>query len=269
MGKEDLCGEDEHEPVPRCGGPLEVGEVAAGVFEHWAFVDHRQLQMGVGVVDRLTSRFGDDDERERDGSERQSRCPPHMGARGPGDDAAQVSRSADKRADGERQHECRLDEHRQRQVAARAHQREAVRDIPRAGCGRETREREQSEEHERVVAEPQRRRDLGDWDDEDAADECGGRDRRHEPVDLTCSFRVDCALAPEPAQLAIGLQRCRAAPSLQACLPMLDEPREQRGERDATDDLYGGRHGGSRAHPINPRRTAASSTMTSAMRYTT
>ena len=50
-----------------------------------------------------------------------------------------------------------------REVAARAHQREAVRDVPRGGGDGEAREREQPGERERVVADAQlgRRRATG------------------------------------------------------------------------------------------------------------
>ena len=72
MRQEDLGGEHEHEPVPRSERPLEQGQVAAGVLEHGPFVDHRQLEVRVGVVDRLPSRLGDHDEREGDGAERRA-----------------------------------------------------------------------------------------------------------------------------------------------------------------------------------------------------
>ena len=71
--QEDLRGEHEHEPVPRRRRPLQVGEVAARVLEQRPLVDHRQLEVRVGVVDRLPAGLGDDDERERDA--RRARAP--------------------------------------------------------------------------------------------------------------------------------------------------------------------------------------------------
>ena len=62
--EEDLRGDHEHEPVPRARGPLEIRQVAARVLEQRPLVDHRQLEMRVGVVDRLATRLRDDDERE-------------------------------------------------------------------------------------------------------------------------------------------------------------------------------------------------------------
>ena len=74
MRQEDPGGEDENEPVSRGQRPLEERLVAAGELEHRPFVDHRQLEVRVGVVDRLSSRLGDDDERERNGGERRARA---------------------------------------------------------------------------------------------------------------------------------------------------------------------------------------------------
>ena len=107
--QEDLRREHEHEPVPGGRRPLQVGEVAAGVLEQRPFVDHRQLEMGVGVVDRLSPGLGDDDKRERDRGERRApgstrRPPPAVPAIIP----LQVRRAGDERGDGEREHERRL-----------------------------------------------------------------------------------------------------------------------------------------------------------------
>ena len=44
--------------------PTAGGEVAAGVLEQRALVDHRQLEVGVGVVDRLAAGLDQDDQRE-------------------------------------------------------------------------------------------------------------------------------------------------------------------------------------------------------------
>ena len=77
---------------------------------------------------------------------------------------------------------------------------------------------------------------------------------------------VDAALAPEPAQLPVRLQRPGAPASLQARLGLLDEPGEERRQGDPADDLD--RSGGDRlgAHPIAPIRTARSSATTSPIR---
>ena len=65
MRQEDRRGESEHEPVARRHRPLQKREVAAGVLEQRPLVDHRQLEVRVGVVDRLPARLRDDHEQER------------------------------------------------------------------------------------------------------------------------------------------------------------------------------------------------------------
>ena len=227
MREEHLRGEHEHEPVPRRRRPLQVREVAAGVLEQRPLVDHRQLEVRVGVVDRLAAGLGDDDEREGDRAERERRARPDGRPGGPGDDRrAGRSSPVTSAGDGEREDERRLDEHRDRQVAARAHQREAVRDVPGGGGEREARQREQPGEGERVVADAPVRRPLG------RPARAGRRRRgwrRRRPARAgrrrVVPSTVDRALAPQPAQLAVGLQRGRAAAALQPRLPVLDEAR--------------------------------------------
>ena len=116
-------------------------------------MDHRQLEVRVGVVDRLPPRLGDDDEREGDGAESERRVRPDRRARRSGDHPGEARRPRDERADREREHERRLGRDGDGQVAARAHQREAVRDVPRRGGDGEAREREQAGEDEHVAAD--------------------------------------------------------------------------------------------------------------------
>ena len=75
---------------------------------------------------------------------------------------------------------------------------------------------------------------------------------------------------PQAAQLAVGLQRRRAAAPLETRLPVLDEPGQERRERDAADDLGGARNDRRAAHPISPdaRRRGARGTRP-AIRYAT
>ena len=58
-----------------------------------------------------------------------------------------------------------------------------------------------------------------------------------EPVDDGGALDRDGALAPQPAQLPVRLQRRRAAPSLQPRLPVLHEPGQKRRQHEAADDL--------------------------------
>jgi hypothetical protein len=195
-------------------------------------VNHRQLEVRVRVVDRLAPGFGDGDEGESDCAERQCRAPPDVRACRRRDDAPQIRRAGNERRDGDREHERRVDEDGERQVAARTHQREAAADVP-GGCGDdESRQGEHADERERVVAESPTRRGLGCRNDEDGEDKCRGRDRRREPVHHRRSFRRDRALSPKTAQLAIRLQRARTAPTLKARLSLLHETGQKRCQSD-------------------------------------
>ena len=238
VGEEDLRREHEHEPVPSRERPLEVGLVAAGVLEHRPLVDHRQLEVRVRVVDGLPAGLGDDDEREGDGSEGERRRRPRVAAGRARDHAAEVGRAGDERRDGQGEDERRFDEHRQRQVAARALEREAVRRVPGRHADGESREREQAREHERVVADTEPRRAGGDRDEEDRRAHRRCHETRGQAVDERRALDVDAALAPEAAELAV---RAGAGPDPRrpwrralACWVSADQ---ERGEGDATDDL--------------------------------
>ena len=66
------------------GGPLDEGEVGAGVLEHHGLVDHGQLEVRGGVVDRDAARLGEEDDEERRRGEqlaRVDRGAPLRGAR--------------------------------------------------------------------------------------------------------------------------------------------------------------------------------------------
>ena len=101
VGDEDLRRQDEHDPVPCCRAPLQVGEVATAVLEQRAFVDHRQLEVRVRVVDRLASRLGEHDEREPDRTERETRRRPDGAPRCARDHSCEVGRAGDQGRDAE------------------------------------------------------------------------------------------------------------------------------------------------------------------------
>ena len=73
MRHEDLGGEHEHDPVACRGAPVQERKIAAAVLEHGPFVDHRQLEVRVRIVERLPARLGEDDEREPHRTEREAR----------------------------------------------------------------------------------------------------------------------------------------------------------------------------------------------------
>ena len=157
----------------------------------------------------------------------------------PADDAAEVGRAGDERRNGEREHERRLDEHRQRQVAARSLQREAVGGVPGRSADGEPGEREQPGQRESVVADAEARRGRRGRNEEHGGAHRGRDEHGGEQVDERRALDVDAALAPQAAELAVRLERARPAPALEPRLGLLGEPDQQRGEGDAADDLDG------------------------------
>ena len=216
------------QPVPRGRDPLQVDEIAARILEQRPFVDHRQLEVGVRVVHRLPPGLGDRYEREGQRAESERRGRPGLRACRRVDDPAQVGRARDERRDRERQHEGGFDKHREGEIATRAHESEAVRDIPGRGRDGEAREREEAQQHERVVTEAPVRRSLGRRYDRDGRDERGGSERGRDAVHGGRVLGRHRALAPEPAQLAIRLERRRALAPLQARLPVLHQSGQER-----------------------------------------
>ena len=181
----------------------------------------------------------------------------------------QVGRPGDQCGHGEGEHEGGLDEDRQRQVAARTLQREAVGGVPGGRTDREPGEGEESCERECVVADAQARRGRGGRDEQDRGAHRGGHEQRGEPVHERRALHVDAALAPEAAQLAVRLQRPGAPAPLEPRLGLLREPDEERESSDPADDLNGSGRDRLGAHPIAPIRTARSSATTSPIRYST
>ena len=88
----------------------------------------------------------------------------------------------------------RLAEHGDHQIPRGAHQREAVAGIPGGGRRREPRQRQQADEHERVMADAEVPGPAGERDEQHGGDQAGGDQRRREPVDGTGPLRVNGAL---------------------------------------------------------------------------
>ena len=159
-------------------------EVAAGVLEQRALVDHRQLEVRVGVVDGLAAGLGDHDERERDRAERERRARPDLGPGGAGDHPAQVGRRRRRAPQREREDERRLDEDRERQVAARAHQREAVRRRPTTAAASAKRASASNPASASTSwPTPQFGARVGDGNEQHGAREARRDDRGRQPVD--------------------------------------------------------------------------------------
>ena len=90
--------------------PLQVGEVAAGVLEQRALVHHRQLEVGVGVVDRLAAGLGQHDEPERERRRPVRRlAPTSPGRAGRRAQREQVGARPGEREEHEHQQQHRLD----------------------------------------------------------------------------------------------------------------------------------------------------------------
>ena len=164
----------------------------------------------------------------------------------------------------EREHEQRLDGDPDREVAARALQREAGAGVPRRRRDREAREREQAEHHERVVADRPVGRVARDRDEQACERDRRRDDRRRRAVDGPGALGIDGRLAPEPRELAVGLQRRCAAAALQTRLERLFRPGISGASARSPHELH---QAGDRVCAlIRARRCArsASSAMTSA-----
>ncbi len=127
-------------------------------------------------------------------------------------------------------------------------------------------EREQPREGERVVADAQVRRVGPERHEQYGGRDAGRRDRRRETVDEPGTLDVHGALAPQAAKLAVRLERRRPAPALEPRLPVLDEPRQERRQRDAARHLRDRRRRRCAAHPMTPSFAAPSTTSTSPTR---
>ncbi len=226
-------------------------------------MDHRQLEVGVGVVDRLAAGLDEDHQREGDRAAPVRGRAPDVLAAGRGDHRAQVGAVRRQRGDQQSKRQQCLAEDRDRQITRGSHQREAAARVPRGGGEREAREREQADQDERVVAESKGAGMPGDRADRERQQQAGRRKRRREPVDDARALGVDGALSPQPRERTVGLQRRGAAPPLQARLERLDGARENRrdSDRGELDD------GGDDVHPSTPMRTSTSRPATSANKY--
>ena len=266
-GRKIAGGEREHQPVPRRHRPLQEREIAAGVLEQRPFVDHRQLEVGVGIVDRLPAGLGDDDEQERQQREGLGGVAPDARARAGGGHSAQVGGRAGQRGAREGEHERGLHGHADGEVAARALQREPVPGVPGRRRQREAREREQAEQDERVVPDRPAGRVPGDRHEQARQREHGSDDRGCEAVDRARTLGIHDRLAPQPRELAIGLQRRCAAAALQARLRPLRHAGQERREQNDAAHLDGPCEGVPPGHPSSPRRASARSATSRPARY--
>ena len=139
--------------------------------------------------------------------------------------------------------------------------------VSQAAAASAKRQGEQAEQGERIAAEAEPRRGGRDGHDEPAtstlaAATAGGAGRQ------PTSPPARRGLAPQPPQLAVGLERAGAAATLEACLPVLHEPR-QRGASAIPRRAGRRQPRPPRRSPDHPHRAANSSTSTSAARYET
>ena len=182
------------------------------------------------------------------------------------DHSAEIGRTRNERCHSEGEDERSLHEHRQREIATRSLEREPVGRVPCRDADREPRERKQAGEHERVLAHAEPGCAGGDRDEKDRCAEGGCHDHGGQAIDERRALDIDAALPPESAELTVGLEWAGSATSLEARLGLLRGADEERGEREAADDLHEAHGHRLRGHPIAPIRTATRSATTSAMR---
>ena len=204
-GRNSSAREHEHDPVARRAGPLQVREVAAGVLEQRPLVDHRELEVGVGVVDRLAPGLDEDHERERDRAAPVRRACPRYASRR----AAWLIARRSVLCDGQRGRtssastQQRLAEHGDHQVPRGAHQARSRCRCPTQRRGSAKRASASTPTSTSAsLPEPAssgraRRPARSAVPTSRHAATSGGASGRRSPVPL----RVDRALAPQPAQV--------------------------------------------------------------------
>lgn len=89
--------------MPRRRRPLQEGEVASGILQQRTFVDHGELEVGVGIVHGLAPGLGYDHQREAQGGHPVRRCRPDAGAGGGVTEGTQIG--AAQRQSGQHQDE--------------------------------------------------------------------------------------------------------------------------------------------------------------------
>ncbi len=199
-------------------------------------MDHRQLEVRVGVVDRLPTGLGNHDERERHGRERERRGRPGLAARRAGDDAREV-RSCPRRAP-RRRGRGRASPRRRPTTSDRG-SRPGGR--TRSTCPRLRRRRRGARGRAARQARAHRGRRPAP-----GAPSAAGTSRIAAPIDAATStgasaiderrpLDVDAALAPETAELAVRLERPGATSALEPGLGLLREADQERSDRNATD----------------------------------
>ena len=222
--------------------------------------------MGVGIVHRLAARLGEHHQAERE-RRRPMRGPgPHPGQRRRVAHREQIGAVQRQREQHEHQQQQPLDEHGEHQIPRGAHQTERAGRIPRGERHREARQRQQADQHERVVAQPpipgRARRSAAAA----APARARGRDRRRQRVDERVRLGSHPALAPQPAKLAVGLDDRGPAPALQARLQCWISPTIAGASSTPPTTCTAPAMSVVEAHPRTPIRASANSTPSSASR---
>ena len=268
MGQEHLRREHEHEPVARGGPPLEIGEVAPGVLEQRPLVDHRQLEVRVGVVDRLAPRLGDDDERER--RRRRARAPGSTRCAVPAVPATMPRRSVVAGTSAATASESTSVASTKTEIVRSRLAPISEKPLPTshaAAASGEPRQREQADEHERIVADAPVRRSARQR--ERAAPQRPGS-RRRRPARADRRRRAlrgrprscpTAAAGPGRAAAASGRGDPAAAPSSAGRVRAASGA-----SSDPADELRRTRARGCARSSDQAQRAAASRTRTSATR---
>ena len=164
-------------------------------------MDHRQFEVGAGIVHRYAAAFGEDDLHQHVGREHQQDGQLQVARRRFGEDPGErrVARQQGQRAG--REHERRFDQRAVEGFAARAHAFERTSGVHGAEDQREAAESHQVGEADDVAVERQQGFQLPDGDEERGDDRRAEVDRRHGAEQRRSGRRIDCAFAQQQAHV--------------------------------------------------------------------
>ena len=196
-------------------------------------MDHGELEVGVRVVHGLVPGLGDRDDREgHRGKQERRREPGESGLHPEPRDRPEIRRPRDDGRTHEGEEERRLDECRDRNLATAAHAPECAARIESRECEDKPAEREQSDDHEQICPAIERRASAEHGYDERGDDHGRQDDRRGHGGQPACRIALHRLLAPPLRQVAIRLQKRRAAPVLKARLHALRDAEQQRRDQE-------------------------------------
>ena len=211
-----------------------------GVLEQHALVDHGQLEVRIGVVDRDAAGLGNSHHQQRAQGEQARRTErrPATGQPVGGQPPGSVVPAGMREREDRRQQRW-FDQRRDGHLAAGAHGAECGPGVQRGQRLGEPGEREQRGDRNHVAG-AQRPMQAHERDERRSRERGAEYDPRRSAEYPRARFRPQALLAQQLSQVGVGLQQRRAAASLPARFTALDPPLERRREYNDEQRLHDG-----------------------------